>query len=123
MPSGPDPAPHTPEPANPPPDPDHARGTPDPPPVPDPAPGTPESPAPDPAPGGPPAIELRGITKRFPGVVANNGIDLTVAPGEIHAICGENGAGKSTLMKILYGMQAPDSGTISLGAASVVRTV
>ncbi len=60
----------------------------------------------------PPAIELKGIVKRFPGVVANDGIDLAVAPGSIHAIVGENGAGKSTLMKILYGEQRPDEGTI-----------
>lgn len=59
-----------------------------------------------------PAIELSGITKRFPGVVANDGVDLVVAEGEIHALCGENGAGKSTLMKILYGMQHADAGTI-----------
>ena len=60
------------------------------------------------------AIELIGITKRFPGVVANDDINLAVTSGEIHAICGENGAGKSTLMKILYGMQAPDEGTIKI---------
>ena len=60
------------------------------------------------------AIELTGITKRFPGVVANDDINLAVAESEIHAICGENGAGKSTLMKILYGMQPPDSGTIKI---------
>jgi len=58
------------------------------------------------------AIELTGITKRFPGVIANDDVNLTVQDGEIHAICGENGAGKSTLMKILYGMQAPDEGTM-----------
>ena len=65
------------------------------------------------------AIELKGITKRFPGVVANDDINLAVAEGEIHAICGENGAGKSTLMKILYGMQPPDSGTIKIRGETV----
>lgn len=58
------------------------------------------------------AIELTGITKRFPGVVANEQVSLAVEVGEIHAICGENGAGKSTLMKILYGMQPADEGAI-----------
>ena len=67
-----------------------------------------------PARAGPAAIELRGIVKRFPGVVANDGIDLAVRPGSIHAIVGENGAGKSTLMKILYGEQRPDEGTITV---------
>ncbi|MDN5796272.1 MAG: ABC transporter ATP-binding protein [Intrasporangium sp.] len=57
-------------------------------------------------------VELHGITKRFPGVVANKDIELTVDKGTIHAIVGENGAGKSTLMKILYGVQQPDEGTI-----------
>ena len=61
-----------------------------------------------------PAIELRGIVKRFPGVVANDGIDLAVVPASIHAVVGENGAGKSTLMKILYGEQRPDEGSISV---------
>src|SRR4029453_2666065 len=63
---------------------------------------------------GVPAIELKGIVKRFPGVVANDGIDLSVRPQSIPAIAGENGAGKSTLMKILYGEQRPDEGTISV---------
>ncbi len=62
----------------------------------------------------PPAVRLEGITKRFPGVVANHDIRITVEPGTVHAIVGENGAGKSTLMKILYGMQKPDEGTISV---------
>ncbi len=60
------------------------------------------------------AIELTGITKRFPGVIANDNVNLTVKKGEIHAICGENGAGKSTLMKILYGMQSADEGTMKV---------
>lgn len=59
-------------------------------------------------------MELRGITKRFPGVVANHDIDITVRRGTVHALIGENGAGKSTLMKILYGMQKPDEGTITI---------
>ncbi|MET0460133.1 MAG: ABC transporter ATP-binding protein [Ilumatobacteraceae bacterium] len=58
------------------------------------------------------AIELRGIVKRFPGIVANDGVDLTVRAGTIHAIVGENGAGKSTLMKTLYGAHRPDEGTV-----------
>jgi simple sugar transport system ATP-binding protein len=60
------------------------------------------------------AIELTGITKRFPGVIANDNVNLSVEEGEIHAICGENGAGKSTLMKILYGMQPADEGTMKV---------
>ncbi|OII59627.1 MULTISPECIES: ABC transporter ATP-binding protein [unclassified Streptomyces] len=67
----------------------------------------------------PPAVELRGITKRFPGVVANHDIHLTVRKGTVHALCGENGAGKSTLMKILYGMQKPDEGTIVVDGREV----
>jgi simple sugar transport system ATP-binding protein len=60
------------------------------------------------------AVELRDIAKRFPGVVANRDVDLAVRAGTVHAIVGENGAGKSTLMKILYGMQRPDEGTIEV---------
>ncbi len=65
------------------------------------------------------AVELQGITKRFPGVVANDDVNIEVAPGEVHAIVGENGAGKSTLMKILYGMLRPDSGTIRVRGEEV----
>src|SRR5918993_1461024 len=65
------------------------------------------------------AVELRGITKRFPGVVANRDIVLRVRRGEVHAIVGENGAGKSTLMKTLYGMHRPDEGTILLDGREV----
>ena len=61
---------------------------------------------------GAPAVELRGITKRFPGVVANHDIVMAVRRGTIHAVIGENGAGKSTLMKILYGMYRPDEGEV-----------
>ena len=66
-----------------------------------------------------PALEMRGISKRYPGVVANDGIDLVVKPGEIHALLGENGAGKSTLMNILYGLATPDAGEILLNGTAV----
>jgi simple sugar transport system ATP-binding protein len=65
------------------------------------------------------AVELRGITKRFPGVVANKDIELRVRRGEVHAIVGENGAGKSTLMKTLFGMHRPDEGQILLDGRTV----
>jgi simple sugar transport system ATP-binding protein len=62
----------------------------------------------------PPAVVLRGITKAFPGVVANDSVDLEVRRGEIHALLGENGAGKSTLMNILTGIYRPDAGEIAI---------
>lgn len=58
------------------------------------------------------SVELRHISKRFPGVIANKDVSLKVQSGSVHALVGENGAGKSTVMKILYGMQRPDSGEI-----------
>jgi simple sugar transport system ATP-binding protein len=59
-------------------------------------------------------VRLRGIGKRFPGVIANHDIDIDVRASTVHAVVGENGAGKSTLMKILYGVQKPDDGTIEI---------
>jgi len=65
------------------------------------------------------SLEMRGITKHFPGVLASNHIDFDVKSGEVHALLGENGAGKSTLMKILYGMYHPDDGEILLNGKPV----
>ena len=64
-------------------------------------------------------LQLTGITKRYPSVVANSEVSLTVMPGETHAVLGENGAGKSTLMKIIYGSVKPDEGTVVFNGAPV----
>ena len=65
-----------------------------------------------PAPVGDVVLEAKGITKKFPGVLANDNINFDLRKGEIHALLGENGAGKSTLMNILYGLYHPDSGEV-----------
>src|SRR5947208_11889285 len=72
-----------------------------------------------PAASKPAALEMRGVTKRFPGVLANDHIDLDVRRGEVHALLGENGAGKSTLMNVLSGLYSPDEGEIALGGQPV----
>jgi len=69
-------------------------------------------PIPDPIPNQASRLQLRKISKRYPGCLANDAIDLSIAPGEIHALLGENGAGKSTLMKIIYGVTHADSGEV-----------
>src|ERR1051326_443828 len=69
--------------------------------------------------GAPPAVEMRNISKAWPGVIANDHVNLTIRKGEIHALVGENGAGKSTLMNILYGLIHPDSGEIYINGQPV----
>jgi general nucleoside transport system ATP-binding protein len=86
------------------------------------------TPAPDPPatagvdahPGGAPVMEARGIRKHFPGVVANDQVNLALYPGEVHALLGENGAGKSTLASILAGLYQPDAGELRLAGEPVV---
>ena len=64
-------------------------------------------------------LEMQGIRKEFPGVVANDDVSFEVRRGEVHALLGENGAGKSTLMNILYGLYRPDAGEIKLNGKPV----
>ena len=78
-------------------------------------PSPPRFPSPSPA-----RLQLSGITKAYPGVVANSDVSLRVEPGEIHAVLGENGAGKSTLMKIIYGAVKPDAGSVAVDGQPVV---
>ena len=77
------------------------------------------SPTASPAAAATDAVQVTGIGKRFPGVIANHDVDITIRSGTVHALIGENGAGKSTLMKILYGVQKPDEGTLVVNGEQV----
>ncbi|HEV8352903.1 MAG TPA: ABC transporter ATP-binding protein [bacterium] len=66
-----------------------------------------------------PVISLRGITKRFPGITANQSVDLDILPGDVHSLLGENGAGKTTLMNVLMGIYRPDAGTVAIDGQEV----
>ena len=67
-----------------------------------------------------PRLSLKNITKRYPGIVANDSINMDIAPGEVLAVLGENGAGKSTLMKIIYGSVRPDEGHLEFDGQPLV---
>ena len=67
-----------------------------------------------------PLLDIRDITRTFPGVIANDQVSFSVGKGEIHALLGENGAGKSTLVKMIYGVMRPDSGSMTLDGAPYV---
>lgn len=71
----------------------------------------------------PALLEMRNITKEFPGVKALDGVSLTVRPGTVHALMGENGAGKSTLMKCLFGIYAKNAGTMSWTVRKLISKV
>ena len=67
-------------------------------------------------------LDLSGLTKAYPGVVANDDVSLRIAPGEVHALLGENGAGKSTLVKMIYGLVKPDAGQMLMRGESFAPT-
>src|SRR5215204_5651499 len=69
--------------------------------------------------GGEPVVRLRGVTKEFPGVLAVDGVDLDIMPGEVHVVAGENGAGKSTLMKLLSQVERPSGGEVEISGEPV----